>query len=58
MAKITDKKIQELFAPHLHEGETFKHGAFGVKQPNMLLIIGRLSNGRCHRHCRPCDSQK
>ncbi len=43
MAKLTDEQIQEAFASHLHEGETLKHWAFGVKQPNMLLIIGLIA---------------
>ncbi len=43
MAKITDEQIQKAFAPHLHEGETLKHWAYGIKQPNMLLIIGLIA---------------
>jgi hypothetical protein len=40
MAKLTDEGIQEALAAHIQEGETLKHWGFGVKQPNMLLIIG------------------
>jgi len=43
MAKLTDEQVQAAFAPHLHEGETLKHWAYGVKQPNMLLIIGLIA---------------
>jgi hypothetical protein len=39
MAKMTEDQIRELFAPHLKEGESVQHVAFGVKQPNILLII-------------------
>lgn len=43
MAKITDNQVNEAFAPHLHEGETLKYWAYGIKQPNILLIIGLLA---------------
>ena len=39
MAKMTEEQIRELFVPHLQEGESVQHVAFGVKQPNILLII-------------------
>ena len=39
MAKMTQDQIREMFAPHLEEGEVVQHMAFGVKQPNMLLIV-------------------
>jgi hypothetical protein len=39
MAKMTEDQIRDMFAPHLQEGEVVQHMAFGVKQPNMLLII-------------------
>jgi len=38
MAKMTEDQIRELFTPHLQEGESVRHVAFGVKQPNILLI--------------------
>ena len=39
MAKLNDESIKKVFEPHLHEGETLKHWAFGVKQPSMLIIV-------------------
>ena len=39
MAKMTEEQIREMFVPHLKEGEAVQHVAFGVKQPNILLII-------------------
>ena len=38
MAKLTDEAVGAAFAPHLQDGEELTHWAFGVKQPNMLLI--------------------
>ena len=39
MPKLNDETIQTAFQPHLKEGETLRQWAFGVKQPNLLLII-------------------
>ncbi len=39
MAKFTEEKIHEIFAPHLQEGEVVENVAFGVKQPPIILII-------------------
>jgi hypothetical protein len=39
MAKLTDEKMMEAFKPHLLPGEEVRKVAFGVKQPNILLII-------------------
>ena len=39
MAKLTDEKIAAAFQPYLNKGETLKHWAYGVKQPNIFLII-------------------
>jgi hypothetical protein len=39
MAKLNDDSARALFAPHLDPNEQIKHWAFGVKQPNLLLII-------------------
>lgn len=39
MAKFSEDQIRDVFAPHLEEGETVQHMAFGVKQPNIFLII-------------------
>ena len=39
MAKLNDEKIQQAFQPQLQEGEQLTHWAFGVKQPNIFLIL-------------------
>lgn len=39
MARITDEKITEAFKPYLQENEQLQQWAYGVKQPNILLII-------------------
>ena len=39
MAKLTDEVIQEALNSQLHEGESLKSWAFGVKQPNIWLLI-------------------
>ena len=39
MAKLDENKAQEVFAPHLNPGEELKHFAYGVKQPNIMIII-------------------
>lgn len=39
MAKLTDELMQETLNTHLQEGETLQHWAFGIKQPNMLLMV-------------------
>lgn len=39
MAKLTEERIVEAFKPHLEEGEELKHSAFGVKQPNIFIIM-------------------
>ena len=39
MAKLNDTRIHEAFAAHLEPGEALRHWAFGVKQPNILLMI-------------------
>jgi len=39
MAKLNDERIQAAFQPYLNEGETLRYWAFGVKQPNMFLLI-------------------
>lgn len=39
MAKLNDEQIKAAFAAHLHPGETLRHWAFGVKQPNILVMI-------------------
>lgn len=45
MAKPNESQIKELFAPYLEPGEITLHAAYGVKQPNILLIIGLCSLG-------------
>ena len=44
MAKMTDQKAKELFAPYLN-GEELTHWAYGIKQPNLLLICGLIALG-------------
>ena len=39
MVKLTEDLMQETLAPHLQDGETLTHWAFGIKQPNILLIV-------------------
>lgn len=39
MAKLNDERIQAAFQPYLHDGETLRYWAFGVKQPNIFLLI-------------------
>jgi hypothetical protein len=39
MAKLTDEAMKEAFKPHLLAGEEVQRVAFGVKQPNIGLII-------------------
>lgn len=40
MARFKDPNIPAAaFMPHLEPGEQLKHWAYGVKQPNMLLMI-------------------
>jgi hypothetical protein len=39
MAKLNEETMKAAFQPHLLEGEEVTHVAFGVKQPNILLII-------------------
>lgn len=43
MAKITDEKVYAAFTPYLQEGETLTHWAYGVKQPNLLLLVGLIA---------------
>ena len=39
MAKLNDEKMQETLQPHLNPGETLRHWAIGVKQPNIGLML-------------------
>jgi hypothetical protein len=39
MAKLNDQTVPAAFAPHLQPGEQLKFYGFGVKQPNVGLII-------------------
>jgi hypothetical protein len=39
MAKLNDTTVPAAFQPYLEPGEQLKHWGFGVKQPNMLLMI-------------------
>ena len=45
MAKLNDERIQAAFQPYLNEGETLQYWAFGVKQPNIFLIIVLVAGG-------------
>jgi len=39
MARFKDEAVQTALKAHLESGEELKHWAYGVKQPNILLII-------------------
>ena len=39
MAKTTREQLTEPFLPHLEPGETVTAAAYGVKQPNLLLLL-------------------
>jgi hypothetical protein len=39
MAKLTDDRIEDVFAPYLDEGERTEHRAYGIKQLHILWII-------------------
>lgn len=39
MARLKDEQMQEAVQNHLRAGETLEYVAFGVKQPNIGLII-------------------
>ncbi|MCH8202528.1 MAG: hypothetical protein IH996_05440 [Proteobacteria bacterium] len=39
MAKLDDQKIQAAFEPYLNPSEELRNWAFGVKQPNIVLIL-------------------
>lgn len=39
MPKLTEDLMLETLRGHLQDGESLKHWAFGVKQPNMLLML-------------------
>ena len=39
MAKLTEDLIKQTFQPHLQDGEELQYVAFGVRQPNLFLII-------------------
>src|SRR5687768_1774410 len=41
MARFKDPAVvSAAFQPYLEPGEQLRHWAYGVKQPNMLLIVG------------------
>lgn len=42
LAKLDDEKIQAAFQSYLNPGEELRNWAFGVKQPNILLILALL----------------
>ncbi|MCC6554201.1 MAG: hypothetical protein IT372_14465 [Polyangiaceae bacterium] len=39
MAKLNEQTVPAAFQPHLQPGEQLRYYAFGVKQPNIVLII-------------------
>ena len=39
MGKYNDSNVPAAFQPYLEPGEQLHHWAFGVKQPNMMLMI-------------------
>lgn len=39
MAKLTSEQVEDALKTHLQSGEELKHWAFGVKQPNILVIL-------------------
>jgi len=39
MAKLNDALMLEILSQDLPEGETITHCAYGIKQPNMLLML-------------------
>lgn len=39
MAKTTREQLSAPFQPHLQPGETVQAAAYGVKQPNMILVV-------------------
>ena len=43
MAKLTEETIKDTFQPHLQEGEELQQVAFGVKQPNIFLLIALIA---------------
>lgn len=46
MARFSDPNIPAAaFTPHLEPGEQLKHWAYGVKQPNMLLMLPLFALG-------------
>ncbi len=53
MAKLNDERMQAAFQPYLHEGEELRHWAFGVKQPNIFLLMKvKTSTGGLFTHIR------
>jgi hypothetical protein len=42
MARYKDEKVIEAITPYLHPGEVIQNFAYGVKQPNMGLIIALM----------------
>ena len=39
MAKLDTAQMRDLLAPVLPAGETLQHAAYGVRQPNILLML-------------------
>lgn len=43
MARYTDEKVVAAIRPHLQDGETIEHYAYGVRQPHIGLIAGLIA---------------
>lgn len=43
MARFNDTNVPNAIRPYLQAGETLKHWAYGVKQPNLVLIAGLIA---------------
>jgi hypothetical protein len=43
MAKLNDETAKSLVAPYLAPGEDVKYWAFGIRQPNLIIIVGLVA---------------
>ena len=43
MARFNDSNVPAAIQPHLQPDEQLKHWAFGVRQPNIFLVIALIS---------------
>ncbi len=42
IARYTPQTVKQALRDHLHDGETLKHHAYGVKQPHILVICALM----------------